>query len=69
MVERGVESFGSFLCSLLAGRMRVALRDSIVVRRGSFVPVVSSLGSVAMMTLGGKVYGVCSFRLYSVAKL
>ena len=41
MVERGVESLGSFLCSLLAGRMRMTLRDSIVEKRGSFVPVLS----------------------------
>ena len=68
IVERGVEFLGNFLCFLLAGRMRVALRDSIIVRRNSFVPVLSPLGSLAMMTLMG-CHGECSSRLCGVVML
>jgi hypothetical protein len=44
---------GSFLCSVSGGRVRVARRDSIPVRRASFMPVLSPLDSLAMMTLVG----------------
>ena len=52
-VERGDVSFDRFLCSVSAGRVRLARRDSIVVRRGSFMPLRSPLGSLAIMTLVG----------------
>ena len=39
IIERGVESLGIFLYFVLAGRMRVALRKSIDVRRGSLITI------------------------------
>jgi hypothetical protein len=58
MVEKVAEYMGSFLCFLIASRMRVTLRDSIVVRGGSFVPVLSALESLAMMTWVGCICSV-----------
>jgi hypothetical protein len=38
--------------------VRVALRDLIVVRRGSFMPVLSPMETIAMMTLVGCIWSV-----------
>ncbi len=58
-VERGAVSFGSVQCSEEAGRRNVALRESMVVRRGALVPGSSSLVSLATMTSMG-----CMWRVY-----
>ena len=58
IVERGVESLGNFMSSLLAGRMRMAPKGSIAVRKCSFVPVLSLLGSLVVMTLVGFIRSV-----------
>jgi hypothetical protein len=52
-VERGVVSLGTFPCSVLAGRMRAALKDSIVVRKGSLMPFLSPLDTLSIITLVG----------------
>ena len=53
VVSRGVVSLGSFLCSLVDGRSRVALRVSREVRREILGPCLSPFGSLAMITLVG----------------
>ena len=47
-------SLGSFLCYVVEGRSRVALRVSREVRRAVFGPVLSAFGSLAMSTLVGE---------------
>ena len=44
---------GNFLCSIVAGRSRVALRESKEVRREVFGPGLSPFGKMAMITLVG----------------
>ncbi len=58
VVRRGVVSFGSFLCSVVEGRSRVALSVSSEVRRAVFRPVLSAFGSLAMSTLVGGMWRV-----------
>ena len=53
VVRRGVVSLGSFLCSVLEGRSRVARSVSREVRRAVFGPILSAFGSLAMSTLVG----------------
>jgi len=53
VVSRGVVSLVSCMCSVVAGRSRVALRDSIDIRRENLGPGLSPLGSLAMMALVG----------------
>ena len=54
VVNKGVVSFGSFLCSVVAGRSSDALRVSNEVRRAILGPVLSPFGSLAMsMFVGG----------------
>ncbi len=50
----GVVSLGSFLCSVVEGRSRVALRVSREVRRGVFGLILSLFGSLAMSTYVGE---------------
>ncbi len=45
--------FGSFLCSVVQGRSRVALRVSVDVLREIFLPGLYPLGSRASITLVG----------------
>ena len=54
VVNWGVVSLGSFLCSMVKGRSRVALRVSREVRRAVSGPVLSALGSLAMSTFVGE---------------
>ncbi len=56
VVSRGVASLSSFLCSVVAGRSRVALRMSREVRRAVLGPILSPFGSLAMRTFVG---GMC----------
>ncbi len=56
VVSRGVVSLGSFLWSAVAGRISVALRVSMEVRRAVLGPVLSPFGSLAMITFVG---GMC----------
>ena len=58
VVRRGVVSFGSFLCSAVEGRSRVARRVSREVRRAVFGPVLSAFGSLAMSTFVGDMWRV-----------
>ena len=52
----GVVSLGSFLCSVVEGRRRVARRVSSEVRRAVFGPVLSAFGSLDMSaSVGGDV--------------
>ncbi len=53
VVRRGVVSLGSFLCSVLEGRSRVARSVSREVRRAVFGPILSAFGSLAMSTFVG----------------
>ena len=53
VVSRGVESEGSFLNSVDAGKMRVALRVSIEVRREVLGPGLSPFGKRVMNTVVG----------------
>ena len=53
VVSRGVVSLGSFLCSVLVGRSRVALSVSREVLRAVLGPVLSAFGSLAMSTFVG----------------
>ena len=53
VVWRGVVSLGSFLCSVLEGRSRVARSVSREVRRAVLGPVLSAFGSLAMSTFVG----------------
>ena len=50
----GVVSLGSFLCSVVEGNSRVALRVSREVRRAVFGPFVSAFGSLATSTFVGE---------------
>ena len=52
-VWRGVVSLGSFLCSVLVGRSRVARSVSREVLRAVLGPVLSAFGSLAMSTFVG----------------
>ena len=58
VVRRGVVSLGSFLCSVLEGRSRVARSVSREVRRAVFGPVLSAFGSLAMSTFVGDIWRV-----------
>ena len=58
VVRRGVVSLGSFLCSVLEGRSRVARSVSREVRRAVFGPVLSTFGSLAMSTFVGDMWRV-----------
>ena len=49
-----VLAFGSFMCSVVAGRSNVALRVSMAVRSVVFGPGLSPLGSLASMALLGE---------------
>ena len=51
--EVGVVSLGSILCSVEAGKSRVARRVSIEVRSVDLGPSLFPLGSLACMTLVG----------------
>ena len=53
MVSRGVVPLESFLSSEEAARSRVAITEPRDVRRDVLVPVLSPLGSLAMITLVG----------------
>ena len=53
VVSRGVVSEGSFLNSADAGRRRVALSVSMVVRREVLGPGLSPFGNLAMITVVG----------------
>ena len=57
-VTRGVVYIGSFLSSEEAGRNRVALKESMVVRRVALVSGLSQLGSLAMVTSVGCMWRV-----------
>ena len=62
VVSRGVVSFGSFLCYVVAGMRTVALSGSREVRRAVLGPVLSPLGSLAMSAIVGEMCRVyCSF--------
>ncbi len=65
VVSWGLVSLRSFLCSVLEGSSRVALRVSREVRRAVFGPVLSAFGSLAMDTFVGCVCR-CSVRLCGV---
>ncbi len=54
VVSWDVVSLGSFLCSVVEGRSRVALRVSREVRRAVFGPVLSAFGSLAMSPFVGE---------------
>ena len=56
VVSMGVVSLGSFLCYVVAGRRRVALRVSMEVRRAVLGSVLSPFGSLAMIAFVG---GMC----------
>ncbi len=58
VVSWGVVSLGSYLCSVVEGRSRVALRVSREVRRAVFGPVLSRLGSLAMSASVGEMWKV-----------
>ena len=59
----GVVSLGSFLSSKETGKSRVALRESMVVRRDASMLGLSPLESLAMITLVGCIWK-CSPQLY-----
>ena len=52
-VSKGDVSFGSFLCSVVEGRSRMALRVSMEVLREVLLPGLSPLGSRAIITFVG----------------
>ena len=54
----GVVSLGSFLCSVVVGRSRVALSVSREVLRAVFGPVLSAFGSLARSTSVGGMWRV-----------
>ena len=56
--SRGVVSLDSFLSSVFAGRIRVALRVSREVRRDVLGPGLSPFGNLAMGTLMGRICSV-----------
>ena len=58
VVHMGVVSLGSFMCSVVAGRSKVALRVSREVRRAVLGPVLSPFGSLAMSTFVGEMCNV-----------
>ncbi len=58
MVSRGVESLGSFLCSVVEGKRRVARSVSREVRRAVFGPDLCAFGSLAMSTFVGEMWRV-----------
>ena len=58
VVSRGVVSLGSFLCSVVVGRRRVALSVSSEVRRAVFVPGLSAFGILAMSAFVGDMWRV-----------
>ena len=58
IVEKGVVFLGRFLSSEEAGSSRVALRESMALRRDVLTPGLSSLGSLATMTLAGCIWRV-----------
>ncbi len=58
LVSRGVVSLGSFLISVVTGRIKVALRVSREVRREVFGPGLSLFGNLAMITLVGWICSV-----------
>jgi len=51
-----VLGFGSFLCSAVAGRSKVALKVFMAVRSDVFGPGVSPLRSLASMMLIGEIW-------------
>jgi len=51
-----VLGFGSFLCSVVAGRSKVALKVSMAVRSVVFGPGSLPLGSLASITLVGEMW-------------
>ncbi len=51
VVSKGAASFGGFLCSVVEGRSRMALRMSMEVLREILLPGLSPLGSRAIITL------------------
>ena len=53
VVIRGEESFGSFLCSIVERRSKVARRVSMEVLREILLPGLSPLGRRAIITLVG----------------
>ncbi len=53
VVWRGVVFLGSFLCSVLEGRSKVARSVSREVRRAVLGPVLSAFGSLVMSTFVG----------------
>ena len=58
VVSSGVVSLGSFLCSVVAGRRRVARSVSSEVRRAVFGPGFSAFGSLAMSAFVGDMWRV-----------
>ena len=52
-------SLGSFLCFVVDGRSRVALRVSREVRREVLGPGLSPIGSLVVITLGYVGYSLC----------
>ncbi len=58
MVHMCVVSLGSFLCSVVAGRSRVALRVSWEARRAVLGPVLSPFGNLVMSTFVGEKFTV-----------
>ena len=55
-----VLGFGSVLCSAVAGRSKVVLRLSMVVRSAVFGTGLSPLGSLASIMLVGEMWYVAS---------
>ena len=53
VVSKGDVSLGSFICSVVEGRSRVALRVSMDVLREILLPGLPPLGSRANLTLVG----------------
>ena len=58
VVSSGVVSLGSFLCSVVEGRRRVAHSVSSEVRRAVFGPGFSAFGSLAMSAFVGDMWRV-----------
>ena len=58
VVSSGVVSLGSFLCSVVGGRRRVARSVSSEVRRAVFGPSFSAFGSLAMSAFVGDMWRV-----------
>ena len=55
VVSSGVVSLGSFLCSVVEGRRRMARSVSSEVRRAVFGPGFSAFGSLAMSAFVGDI--------------